>query len=236
MCLYPSKPFYAIGPDCQTILSEFVFFSGSVCEQFFYNYTNWPVVREWYKVPPWVVKTYFLICQTYWRSESLFIMFNNRKLWFGVEAVPDWARMSISCVFWQAGGNRQAPQHMCAWTLKVRRIVLDKSMLHFFVADCYIHIQSTSHLTLSPLAVNFEDCWRPLQNNLDPDEAPQNVGLHLRSKLFDIQIIYRQKKWIETMDFLKILKETNIWKNYPACKELMQTTNNTQSCNMCLLF
>jgi len=23
-------------------------------------------------------------------------------------------------------------------------------------------------------------------NNLDPDEAPQNVGLHLRSKLFDI--------------------------------------------------
>jgi len=31
-------------------------------------------------------------------------------------------------------------------------------------------------------------------NNLDPDEAPQNVELHLRSKLFDIQIIYRQKK------------------------------------------
>ena len=31
-------------------------------------------------------------------------------------------------------------------------------------------------------------------NNLDPDEAPQNVGLHLRSKLFDIQIIYQQKK------------------------------------------
>ena len=58
-------------------------------------------------------------------------------------------------------------------------------------------------------------------NNLDPDEAPQNVGLHLRSKLFDIQIIYQQKKWVETMNFLKILKETNIRKNYPACKELM---------------
>ena len=57
-------------------------------------------------------------------------------------------------------------------------------------------------------------------NNLDPDEAPQNVGLHLRSKLFDIQIIYQQKKWVETMIFFKILKETNIWKNYPACKEL----------------
>ena len=56
-------------------------------------------------------------------------------------------------------------------------------------------------------------------NNLDPD--PQNVGLHLRSKLFDIQIIYHQKKiWVEPMNFLKVLKETNIWKNYPACKEL----------------
>ena len=58
-------------------------------------------------------------------------------------------------------------------------------------------------------------------NNLDPDEAPQNVGLHLRSKLFDIQIIYRQKKWVERMNFLKNLKETNILKNYPACKELI---------------
>ena len=38
-------------------------------------------------------------------------------------------------------------------------------------------------------------------NNLDPDEAPQNVGLHLRSKLFDIQIIYQQKKWVETIFF-----------------------------------
>ena len=44
-------------------------------------------------------------------------------------------------------------------------------------------------------------------NNLDPDEAPQNVGLHLRSKLFDIQIIYQQKKWMVTMNFLKIYKK-----------------------------
>ena len=38
-------------------------------------------------------------------------------------------------------------------------------------------------------------------NNLDPDEAPQNVGLHLRSKLFDIQIIYQQNIWEETKIF-----------------------------------
>ena len=38
-------------------------------------------------------------------------------------------------------------------------------------------------------------------NNLDTDEAPQNVGLHLRSKLFDIQIIYQQNIWEETVIF-----------------------------------
>ena len=53
---------------------------------------------------------------------------------------------------------------------------------------------SVSPLTISPLAVNFEDA-----NKLDPDEALQNVGLHLRSKLFDIQIIYQQNIWEETM-------------------------------------
>ena len=44
--------------------------------------------------------------------------------------------------------------------------------------------------------------WRPLMtyaNNLDPDEAPQNVGLHLWSKSFDIQIIYQQNILEETM-------------------------------------
>ena len=44
-------------------------------------------------------------------------------------------------------------------------------------------------------------------NNLDPDKAQQNVGLHLRSKLFDIQIIYQQKKCVETMNFLKFWKK-----------------------------
>ena len=59
-------------------------------------------------------------------------------------------------------------------------------------------------------------------NNLDPDEAPQNVGLHLRSKLFDIQIIYQQNILGGNIDFLHLFKEKNIWKNYPACKELTE--------------
>ena len=46
-------------------------------------------------------------------------------------------------------------------------------------------------------------------NNLDPDEAPQNVGLHLRSKLFDIQIIDRHKKLVGNKDFAKF-EEKNI--------------------------
>ena len=43
-------------------------------------------------------------------------------------------------------------------------------------------------------------------NNLCPDEAPQNVGPHLRSKLFDTQIIKQQNYGLETIIFA-ILKE-----------------------------
>ena len=52
-------------------------------------------------------------------------------------------------------------------------------------------------------------------NNLDPD-----VGLHLRSKLFDIQIMYRHKKLVGNKDFLQILKKKIFNFFYPACKEL----------------
>jgi len=44
-------------------------------------------------------------------------------------------------------------------------------------------------------------------NNLGPDEAPQNVGLHLRSKLFDIQIIYQQKHGWKQWIFWKFWKK-----------------------------
>ena len=57
-------------------------------------------------------------------------------------------------------------------------------------------------------------------NNLDPDEALQNVGLHLRSKLFDIQIKYRLKKLVGNKYFLQILKKKILKKFYPVCKEL----------------
>ena len=55
-------------------------------------------------------------------------------------------------------------------------------------------------------------------NNLDPDEAPQSVGLHVRSKLFDIQIIYRHKKLVGIKDCFAIF----FIFFYPACKELKQ--------------
>jgi len=41
--------------------------------------------------------------------------------------------------------------------------------------------------------MNFEDLIISA-NNSDPDEAPQNVGAHLRSKSFNTQIIYQENK------------------------------------------
>ena len=42
--------------------------------------------------------------------------------------------------------------------------------------------------------------------NLDPDEAPKNMGPHLRYKLFKTQII-TANKFDHNHDFLLILKE-----------------------------
>ena len=58
-------------------------------------------------------------------------------------------------------------------------------------------------------------------NNLDPDEAPQIVGLHLRSKLFDIQIIYWQKIWyIGHGHFLQILKKKYLKKKLASMQRV----------------
>ena len=91
-------------------------------------------------------------------------------------------------------------------------------------------------LTLSPLAVNFEDPLMTFANNLDPDEAPQNVGLHLRSKLFDIQIIYQQKKWVETMNFLKILKKDKYLKKLPSIRTVLQIPSLPDQFLACTIF
>ena len=57
-------------------------------------------------------------------------------------------------------------------------------------------------------------------NNLDPDEAPQIWGFIWDPNCLTFRLYIAAKQWVETMNFLKILKETNIWKSYPACKEL----------------
>ena len=59
-------------------------------------------------------------------------------------------------------------------------------------------------------------------NNLDPDEAPQNVGLHLRSKLFDIQIIYQEKKWVETMNFFFNFERNKYLKKLPSMQRVKE--------------
>ena len=45
-------------------------------------------------------------------------------------------------------------------------------------------------------------------NILDRDEAPQVVGPHLVSNLFDNQILFWQKIWMETF-FVQVLKKKN---------------------------
>ena len=62
-------------------------------------------------------------------------------------------------------------------------------------------------------------------NNLDPDEAPQNVGLHLRSKLFDIQIIYQQKKMGGNNEFFGNFERNKYLNKLPS----MQRVNITQN-------
>ena len=51
-------------------------------------------------------------------------------------------------------------------------------------------------------------------NNLDPDEDLQNVELHLGAKLFDTQVIYQQRIWTKTMNYLLCLKEKELKNNY----------------------
>ena len=62
-------------------------------------------------------------------------------------------------------------------------------------------------------------------NNLDSDEAPQDVGPHLRSNLFDSHIIYQQTIWRETMYFnLPFLKKKNKSKNLFAMQRVRRET------------
>ena len=51
-------------------------------------------------------------------------------------------------------------------------------------------------------------------NNLDLDEAPQNVGPHLRSKFFDVQIICISKILDENYEFWQNFEEKTILSMY----------------------
>ena len=56
-------------------------------------------------------------------------------------------------------------------------------------------------------------------NNFDPDEAPQNVGPHLLSKLIDTQIVYHQTIWMEKKRSFAIFENRKKRDEiYPACK------------------
>ena len=66
-------------------------------------------------------------------------------------------------------------------------------------------------------------------NNLDPDEAPQNVGLHLRSKLFDIQIIYQQKNgWKQ--EYFENFERNKYFQKLPSMQRVKPFTADIFSC------
>jgi len=73
-------------------------------------------------------------------------------------------------------------------------------------------------------------------NNLDPDEAPQNMGLHLRSKLFDIQIIYQQNICEET-DFFSSFERKKYLKKLPSMQRVKyikkEVRNTVSKCLKC---
>ena len=72
--------------------------------------------------------------------------------------------------------------------------------------------------------MNFEDLMT-FANNLDPDEAPQNVGLHLRSKLFDIEIII-SKKMGGSNEFFENFERNKYLKKIPS----MQRVKRSSAC------
>ena len=71
-------------------------------------------------------------------------------------------------------------------------------------------------------------------NNLDPDEAPQNVGLHLRSKLFDIQIIYQQKEMGGNNEFFENFERNKFLKKLPSMQRVKECALSILTFNMLL--
>jgi len=83
----------------------------------------------------------------------------------------------------------------------------------------YLNILKFFSITLSLLAMNFEDRWWPMQT-IWIQMKPTKCGAS-----FEIQIVwhsdYISAKYLGgNNDCLHLLKERNVWKNYPACKEL----------------
>ena len=77
-------------------------------------------------------------------------------------------------------------------------------------------------LALSLLAVNFEDRWWPLQTIWISDEAPQGASSEIQI-VWHSDYISAKEKGRNNDFFENFGKETNIWKNYPACKDLSRT-------------
>ena len=77
-------------------------------------------------------------------------------------------------------------------------------------------------ITLCQIVAVFKSLHDLNANNLDPNVVPQNIGSHLRFKLFNFLILC-QKQLDRNNEFLQFLKETKLEKNH--CKGLIHFGN-----------
>ena len=90
-----------------------------------------------------------------------------------------------------------------------------KNLIHFRSVNLYYGVS----LTLSPLAVNIEDRWWPMQTIWIQMKPHKMWGFIWDPNCLTFRL-FSAKHLGGNNDFLHLLKERNIWKNYPACKEL----------------
>ena len=97
-----------------------------------------------------------------------------------------------------------------------------------------IYIPLCLALTLSLLAVNFEDCSSMTLQTIWIQMKPHKMwGFIWDPNCLTFRLYISKKNGWKQCFFYKILKETNIWKNYLAC-ELDAALNSTET-SICIL-
>ena len=157
--------------------------------------------------------------ETSWNLTNRNCFFNQKKkLW--MKATVRWLALCVNIV--SVPRSLGDSCHVVRWSTAVLYVTTSNRpavlgfmfCMHWHV--CCTCIVIISFITLCP--ANFYRMLKDFANNKEQDAGP-----HLRSKLFDTQIIYLKFFWMKSMIFCQFLKEKKIEKNidiYSACKPL----------------